>query len=139
MLLMIIASLAAFAGFGAFCATTGRQMRRIWKTPPSPARIRLIRVAGWATLALALLPCIAWWGSGGGPNWTRGMGIVAWACLLPIMALALTFLFVVAVIVTPVMALGGRGNGRRQGAADGEGGDRRGHNLTHGNLLEGFI
>ena len=96
MLLMIIASLAAFAGFGAFCATTGRQMRRIWKTPPSPARIRLIRIAGWATLALALLPCIAWWGAGGGPNWTRGMGIVAWACLLPIMALALTFLFVVA-------------------------------------------
>ena len=109
MLLMTIASLAAFAGFGALCSTTGRQMRRIWKTPPSPARIRLIRAAGWATLALALFPCVAWWGSGGGPAWTRGMGIVAWACLLPIMALALTFLFVLAnraVIVAAAVAGG---------------------------------
>ena len=96
MLLLIIASLAAFAGFGALCATTRKQMRAIWRTPPSPAKVRLIRAAGWLTLALSLAPCVAWWGYGGGPQWTRGMGIVAWACLLPIMALALTFLFVLA-------------------------------------------
>ena len=96
MLFMMIASLAAFAGFGALCATTGRQMRRIWRTPPSAAKIRLVRVAGWSTLVLSLFPCVAWWGSGGGDHWTHSMGIVAWACLLPIAALALTFLFVLA-------------------------------------------
>ena len=95
MLFMIIAPLAAFAGFGALCATTRRQMRAIWKTPPSPAKRRLVRIAGWLTLALALAPCVAWWGSGGA-RWTQSMGIIAWACLLPIMALALTFLFVFA-------------------------------------------
>ena len=95
MLLMIIAPLAAFAGFGALCATTRRQMRAIWKTPLSPAKLRLLRIAGWLTLALALFPCVAWWGSGD-DRWTRSMGVIAWACLLPIMALALTFLFVLA-------------------------------------------
>ena len=96
MALMIIASLAAFAGFAALCATTRRQMRQIWKTPPSPAKVRLIRIAGWLTLALALLPCIAWWASGGGDRWTRTMGLVAWVCLLPVAALALTLLFTLA-------------------------------------------
>ena len=96
MALTIIALLAAFSGFAALCATTRRQMRQIWKTPPSPAEVRLIRIAGWLTLALALLPCLAWWSSGGGDRWTRFMGFVAWACLLPIAALALTFLFTLA-------------------------------------------
>ena len=96
MALMIIATLAAFSGFAALCATTRRQMRPIWKTPPSPAKVRMIRIAGWLTLALALLPCIAWWASGGGDRWTRTMGLVAWVCLLPVAALALTLLFTFA-------------------------------------------
>ena len=96
MALMIIAALAAFAGFAALCATTRRQMRVIWKTPPSPAKARLVRIAGWLTLALALLPCLTWWASGGGPRWTESMGLVAWVCLLPIAALALTLLFTFA-------------------------------------------
>ena len=96
MALMIIASLAAFSGFAALCATTRRQMRLVWKTPPSPVKVRLIRIAGWLTLALALLPCLAWWASGGGDRWTEFMGFVAWFCLLPVAALALTLLFTFA-------------------------------------------
>ena len=96
MALMIIAALAAFSGFAALCATTRRQIRQVWKTPPSPAKVRLVRIAGWLTLALALLPCLAWWTSGGGPRWTESMGLVAWACLLPVAALVLTLLFTFA-------------------------------------------
>ncbi len=96
MALMVIAALAAFAGFAALCATTRRQMRQVWKTPPSPAKVRLVRIAGWLTLALALPPCLVWWASGGGPRWTGSMGLVAWVCLLPIAALALTLLFTFA-------------------------------------------
>ena len=96
MALMIIATLAAFAGFAALCATTRRQMRLIWKTPPSPRKVRLIRIAGWLTLALALVPCFAWWTTGGGDRWTTFMGFVAWTCLLPVAALVLTLLFTFA-------------------------------------------
>ena len=96
MALMIIAMLAAFSGFAALCATTRRQIRQIWKTPPSAAKLRLVRLCGWLTLALALAPCIAWWTSGGGDRWTPFMGFVAWTCLLPIAALALTLLFTFA-------------------------------------------
>ena len=96
MALMIIAVLAAFSGFAALCATTRRQIRQIWKTPPSAGKLRLVRTLGWAMLALALAPCVAWWASGGGPRWTPAMGIVAWTCLLPVAALALTLLFTFA-------------------------------------------
>src|SRR5689334_14320085 len=93
---LAIAFLAAFAGFAALCATTHRQMRQIWRTTPSPSIVRLIRIAGWSTLALSLAPCVAWWGSGYGDHWFRSMGIVAWVCLLPAAALALVFLFAFA-------------------------------------------
>lgn len=96
MALTIIAILAAFAGFAALCATTRRQVRQVWNTPPSPVKLRLVRIAGWLTLALALAPCFAWWASGGGPRWTPFMGFVAWFCLLPVAALALTLLFTYA-------------------------------------------
>jgi hypothetical protein len=105
MFLIVIALLAAFGGFAALCATTHRQMRQIWRTPPSASVVTLIRIVGWSTLALSLAPCIAWWRSGYDTHWTQGMGVVAWVCLLPAVALALVFLFAFANRI--VILLGG--------------------------------
>ena len=46
-MLLLIAVLCAYAGFAALCAVTRRNVRLVWKTPPSAAKVNLVRAAGW--------------------------------------------------------------------------------------------
>jgi hypothetical protein len=116
-MLLIIAILCAYAGFAALCAVTRRNVRLVWKTPPKPATVNLVRAAGWVFIFLAWAPCILMWG------WA--MGTVAWVCSLPIAALVLILPFTYAarrsvmaggaaaalavVLALTVVAMGGHG------------------------------
>ena len=92
--MLLVSILLSYAGFAALCAVTKRNVRMVWKTPPSASQANLVRLAGWLLVFLAWPPCILHWG------WA--MGTVAWVCTLPIAALLLILPFTYAARTTVV-------------------------------------
>lgn len=86
MMLLTVAFLCAYAGFAALCAVAGRSIRLVWKTPPQPATVTLLRTVGFLLLAVAWIPCDRAW-----DDWA--MGTVAWSCVLPCAAMILVLPF----------------------------------------------
>jgi hypothetical protein len=78
-LVVLTALVLCFAGMAAFSLAIDRHHRQVYGAD-TPARKRhLLRLAGTALLALAILPCVLLWGA--------GAGVVAWTGMLTVGAL----------------------------------------------------
>lgn len=73
----------SYAGMAGLCLGMDRHHQQVWSVK-APARQRLLRLAGWLLLALALWPCVQAWGA--------AVGSVAWLGMLSAAALALVLL-----------------------------------------------
>lgn len=87
----------AYTGMTGLCLAMDRHQAHVWGRDPSPAARRGLRGAGWALLALALLPCLATWGA--------SVGIVAWFACLSAGALLLVGLLPYAPRATPALGV----------------------------------
>lgn len=88
----------AYSGMAGLCLAMDRHHGQVWGGDATPARRRGLRIAGSALLALALLPCLAAWGT--------SVGIVAWLGFLSAGALLLVALLPYAPRLTPVLGAG---------------------------------
>ncbi|MBP5855905.1 DUF3325 domain-containing protein [Marivibrio halodurans] len=81
---MLIAAVfcAVYAGWAALALAMDRHARDIGRTPPRPATVIVLRLAGTGVLAAALAGCAARWGWAIGP--------VAWLGMLGVGALLFT-------------------------------------------------
>lgn len=79
----LLAVALCYAGMAGLCLAMDRHHAQVWRTK-APSRQRLLRLAGWALLALAVWPCVEVWGSAVGP--------VVWFGMLSVGAFVLVLL-----------------------------------------------
>ena len=83
-----LASLLAFglcyAGMGALSLGMEKHHAQVWNDSPKPAQQKLLRASGWVLILLALVPSIT--------GWNATVGIVTWAGMLSLGAIAFVLL-----------------------------------------------
>lgn len=82
-LAVLLAIALCYAGMAGLCLAMDRHHSQVWKAK-APTRQRLLRVAGWLLLALAVWPCVQIWGGAVGP--------VVWCGMLSVGAFTLVLL-----------------------------------------------
>lgn len=96
----------AYAGMAGLCLAMDRHHAQVWQRDAPPVLRRMLQTAGWALVALAVVPCLQAWGG--------SVGTVLWLGWLSAGALALVLLLsyrprlaaALAALCTP-LALGG--------------------------------
>ncbi len=94
----------AYAGFTAVCLAMDRHCGHVFRRPPARRTATMLRISGYALLALAAVPC---------PRALDGStGFVMWLGVLSVASLALIFLLPYAprlaaalAVITPLLAL----------------------------------
>jgi hypothetical protein len=82
-LAVILSAALCYAGMAGLCLAMDRHHSQVWKAK-APNRQRLLRVAGWLLLALAVWPCVLIWDGAVGP--------VVWCGMLSVGAFVLVLL-----------------------------------------------
>lgn len=106
---MLAAALFGFAGFAGLCLAMDRHYQDLLGRKPTPQRLRVLRLGGWALLLLALCSAVA------AAGWAMGIvqwlamlmvGLALWIFALPYQPRLLLGLAGLSLLVAPLSALG---------------------------------
>lgn len=107
---MVSIALMGFAGFAALCLAMDKHFTELLKRKPRPLQSRVLRMAGWLLLTLALVVAVHQRG------WALGLvewiavlmaGVTLWVFALPYQPRLLLGLAAASVVLGPLLAVFG--------------------------------
>ena len=107
---MLSAALFSFAGLAALCLAMDKHFNDLLERKPRGRQLQLLRIAGWALLALALLLAVAAQGLALGlVQWcaVSMAGLLLWVFGVPYWPRALLGLAAASVMLAPLLAVFG--------------------------------
>ncbi|MHC6224089.1 DUF3325 domain-containing protein [Pseudomonas sp. X10] len=105
---MLSVALFGFSGFAALCLAMEKHFSELLKRKPTALQLRVLRVAGWALLLLAMVLAVhkSGWGLGL-VEWIAVLmaGVTLWVFLLPYQPRLLLGLAAASLLLGPLLAL----------------------------------
>lgn len=105
---MLAVALFGFSGFAGLCLCMEKHYKELFGRAPTMRRLRVLQVAGWSLLLVAL------WLAVGNSGWAMGLvelvavlmaGVTLWVFLLPYQPRLLLGLAALSLVLGPVLAL----------------------------------